>query len=328
MDLSFVIPCKNEDRYISRCIDSILRQKSERLNIEIIVVDNGSTDNTIELLKSYGENIKLYICPDLKIAELRNFGVKNCNYSWVAFIDADVEVHDDWGDNLYKFIGNLENNGVDIKQVITGSTCIIPEGATWVEKLWYEQIIARDVHNAKYINSGNMIIHKQLFNTLGGFDPGFITGEEEKLCRDAPLCNGIIIKNEEIKAVHHGYPKNILTFFKRMRWHGLGMKWYIKNPWKSKPLLLAIYYVILVSVFVCLLIFSGHYVSNTMLFIALFVILQSAPVYIYAKRRSVGGNKNIMLLTYLYVVYGWAKVFALFDILTNKNNYRKSSIKC
>ena len=91
-----------------------------------------------------------------------------------------------------------------------------------------------------------MILHRELFNRVGGFDISYKTGEEEKLCENARLCHkGVILKNNDIKAVHHGYPKNIVAFFQRMRWHGAGMTKYLLTPWKSKPLLLAIYYLFL-----------------------------------------------------------------------------------
>src|SRR3990172_7662165 len=268
--ISIVIPCKNEEKYISRCIDSLLRQEGTILDKEVIVVDNGSTDNTLRILENYGSEISYYVHPDLPIAGLRNFGVEKSTKEWIAFVDADVEVDRYWAKMLSQFLEDQVKKGVDAKKIITGSTCMVPDNPTWVEQIWYEQLMVRDASVTKYINSGNMILHRDLFNRLGGFDISYKTGEEEKLCENARVHhNAIIIKNHDIKAVHHGYPKSIAAFFQRMRWHGKGMSRYLLTPWKSKPLLLAIYYLFLTVGFILLNLTFHHYLYLTLLFLLL-----------------------------------------------------------
>ena len=244
--ISVVVPCKNEEKYISRCVNSLLRQEGAALEMEVVVVDNGSTDNTLELLKSFGSNITYHVCPDLPIAGLRNYGVEKSTKEWIAFVDADVEVDKHWGESFIGFLEELAGKKVDVKRIITGSTCLVPENPTWIERIWYEQLMLRDTAATKYINSGNLVLHREMMKTLGGFDTSYKTGEEERLCEEARLRHGgIILKNPGMKAVHHGYPKNIGAFFQRMRWHGKGMSKYLVKPWKSKPLLLALYYLFL-----------------------------------------------------------------------------------
>src|SRR3990172_4888781 len=270
LGISIIIPCKNEEVYISRCIDSIFKQEDMILDKEVIVVDNGSTDKTIRILESYGADIKFYVCPHLPIAGLRNFGVEKSSKEWIAFIDADVEVDKYWGKMLSEFLQDQVKKGINVKNIITGSTCLVPNNHTWIEQVWYEQLMLRDATVTKYINSGNMILHRELFNRLGGFDISYKTGEEEKLCENARVYhNGIILKNHNIKAVHHGYPKNIVAFFQRMRWHGKGMSKYLLTPWKSKPLLLAIYYLFLTVGFILLNLTFHHYLYLTLLFLLL-----------------------------------------------------------
>jgi len=318
--ISIVIPCKNEEKYISRCIDSLLRQDGVVLDKEIIVVDNGSTDNTLKILDKYAADIAWYVRPDLPIAGLRNFGVEMSTREWIAFVDADVEVDRYWAKMLIGFLEDQTKKIPDIKRIITGSTCLVPENPTWVEQVWYEQLMLRDTSSAKYINSGNMILHRELFNRLGGFDLSYKTGEEEKFCEEARLYhNGIIIKNADIKAVHHGYPKNITAFFQRMRWHGTGMSRYLAKPWKSKPLLLAIYYLFLTVGFVLLLSTLRHYFYLSLLFL----LFQLAPVFLYAASRSRRKIKHLFLLTFLYFCFGWARAISIFDMILHREVFQK-----
>jgi glycosyltransferase involved in cell wall biosynthesis len=318
--ISIIIPCKNEEKYISLCIDSLLRQEGAPLDREIIVVDNGSTDNTLKILENYGANITCYVRPGLPIAGLRNFGVERSTKEWIAFVDADVEVDKYWAKMLIRFLEDQAKEGVHVKRIITGSTCLVPENPSWIEQIWYEQLMVRDTSATKYINSGNMILHRELFQRLGGFDTSYKTGEEEKLCEEAHLHhNGIILKNYDIKAVHHGYPKNIAAFFQRMRWHGMGMSRYLVKPWKSKPLLLAGYYLILTVGYMFLLSAFHHIFHVTLLFL----ILQIAPAFLYATSRYQGKIRQLLLLTFLYFCFGWARAISIFDMALHREVFQK-----
>ena len=281
------------------------------LDMEIIVVDNGSTDNTLKILEKYGPRITLYVKPGRSIAGLRNFGVQKSAKEWIAFIDADVEVDKHWAQMLYGFL-EAHKKDMDIKNILTGSTCLVPGNPSWVEQIWYEQLMLRDASITKYINSGNLILHREMFNKLGGFDISYKTGEEEKLCEKARLhYHAYIIKCNDIKAIHYGYPKNLASFFRRMRWHGLGMSRYLWTPWKSKPLLLAIYYLSLTTLFVGSMVIYRNYLEFT----AAFVILQIVPALMYAAQRYRKKVKNVLLLTILYFCFGWARAFSIFDMI-------------
>ena len=320
LGISIIIPCKNEEKYISRCIDSLLLQEGVSLDREIVVVDNGSTDNTLNILETYGSSITYYICPGLSIAGLRNFGVEKSTKEWIAFVDADVEVDKHWAKAFNGFLEGLNAKGMDRKRIITGSTCMVPENPSWVEQTWYEQLMLRDTDAAKYINSGNLIIHREMMEHLGGFDTSYKTGEEEKLCEDARMeHSGIILKNASMKAVHHGYPKTLGVFFQRMRWHGKGMSKYLLKPWKSKPLLLAIYYLFLTAVYMYSLLVSHRYYSLSMLYL----LLQITPAFLYASRRYRRIGKTTLLLTFLYVCFGWARATSIFDMVLHREVFQK-----
>lgn len=87
MKVSVIIPTYNSAKYVTEAIDSVLAQTYK--NYEIIVIDDGSTDNTKELLKSYKKKIKYIYQENKGQAWARNTGIKKAKGELIAFLDAD-----------------------------------------------------------------------------------------------------------------------------------------------------------------------------------------------------------------------------------------------
>lgn len=99
--LSIIIPVKNMEKYISKAISSVVNDNN--ILKEVIVVDFGSTDNTIkivekEIIKS--KKIKLYKIGDKNVCDARNYGLEKSKSEYVTFLDAD-----DWTD--YQYYDNI-----------------------------------------------------------------------------------------------------------------------------------------------------------------------------------------------------------------------------
>ena len=87
--VSVVIPTYNRVGYLGRAITSVLKQ-SYPVN-EIIVIDNGSTDQTLSFIKKKFNSIRVIIEKKRGVSFARNLGIKNCKYNWIAFLDSDDE---------------------------------------------------------------------------------------------------------------------------------------------------------------------------------------------------------------------------------------------
>lgn len=85
--VSVVIPAYNSARHIAEAIDSVLRQDYPAL--EILVIDDGSVDNTIEIIASYGDKVRLLTQTNQGSAAARNHGIRQANGKYIAFLDAD-----------------------------------------------------------------------------------------------------------------------------------------------------------------------------------------------------------------------------------------------
>ena len=85
--VSVIIPVFNGEKYIRCAIDSVLEQDYKP--IEIIVIDDGSSDATLEILRDLGNEISIYHQPNKGSAAARNLGIRMAKGSYIAFLDAD-----------------------------------------------------------------------------------------------------------------------------------------------------------------------------------------------------------------------------------------------
>ena len=107
MKISLCIICKDEEKKIARCINSV----KEKVD-EIVVVDTGSTDNTINIVKELGA--KVFEIPwENDFAKARNYAISKCKGNWIVFLDADEYLLGSCLNNLRPYIIQAENNKHD-----------------------------------------------------------------------------------------------------------------------------------------------------------------------------------------------------------------------
>ena len=112
--ISVIIPNYNYARYLDQAIESVLVQSYE--NIELIVVNNGSTDNSLEVLEKYEDKIRLINQPNLGQSGARNSGLSLSSGEFIAFLDAD----DFWEPNKLEMQISIMND--DTQLVYCGIT--------------------------------------------------------------------------------------------------------------------------------------------------------------------------------------------------------------
>src|SRR5450759_1882450 len=85
--VSVIIPSYNHERYIRQCVDSVLCQS--RKDFEVIVVDDGSTDGTPDILRGFGEKITFIRQENRGTQAARNVGIQASTGEFVALLDSD-----------------------------------------------------------------------------------------------------------------------------------------------------------------------------------------------------------------------------------------------
>lgn len=91
--VSIIIPVYNGEKYIKKCLDSVLKQKYKEK--EIIVINDGSTDKTDEILKKYIGKIRYFKKANTGLSDTRNFGVEKSTGKYIMFVDSDDYIEKD-----------------------------------------------------------------------------------------------------------------------------------------------------------------------------------------------------------------------------------------
>lgn len=162
--VSVIIPAYNAEKYLTQAIESVLSQDYH--NIELILVDDGSTDQTKNIATKYSDKIKLISKIHSGIGETRNTGLANARGDFIAFLDAD----DYWLSRktslqVSKLIGTTE--------IVFGKlqNFISPELKDFDHKVNYPKGEQLGFH------PGAMLAKKSVFDRLGGFRADLQVGE-------------------------------------------------------------------------------------------------------------------------------------------------------
>lgn len=96
MKLSVIIPCYNAEKTIKKCLDSIVNQTEK--NIEIILIDDGSTDKTFKICSEYqkkDDRIRFYKKNNTGVSDTRNYGIEVATGDYITFVDSDDYILND-----------------------------------------------------------------------------------------------------------------------------------------------------------------------------------------------------------------------------------------
>lgn len=96
MQVSIVITCYNRERFISRAIRSALSQKFSKDDFEVIVVDDGSTDNSPKIIRDFGDEIvPIFFHKNRGLPAARNIGIRKARGRFVVHLDSDDYIHEE-----------------------------------------------------------------------------------------------------------------------------------------------------------------------------------------------------------------------------------------
>jgi glycosyltransferase involved in cell wall biosynthesis len=166
--IGVVIPTFNSENFVEDALESVLNQTIKEL--EVVVVDDGSTDSTVSIVKKFGNRVKIIRKENGGPGSARNLGVKSMNQEWIAFLDSD----DCWEkSHIETLIASLER---------MPGAAVSYSGKTWVDssnsilngeltqKRFPAGWIFSDMIQSNYISSLScVILSKSIFMDFGGF---------------------------------------------------------------------------------------------------------------------------------------------------------------
>lgn len=193
--ISVIIPTYNSDRFISEAIESVLQQTKKP--DEIIVVDDGSTDDTQQTVEKFGGSIRYIYQENAGPAAARNRGLEAAKGDLIGFVDAD----DIWLKNKLELQLNLFQQN-PVNEIVIGLLYRIPLAKT-------DEILQTEIEDGEYAASvGSALMKKSVFEKIGAFD------EELRFSEDIDLFFRIleaginVVGHEEVVQLYRRHDKN------------------------------------------------------------------------------------------------------------------------
>ena len=305
MKFSVIIPFKNSESTLSKCIQSITSQTYNQEDYEIICVDNASTDSSKDIIdkfiKRYPKLIKVITSNANTVSGVRNDGAAVAKGEFLAFLDSDCVAPTWWLQHAVHVINKIKNVGA------LGGFGKYCRDDNFLMQIWNRNVKPKSSGYIDWLPACDFFIDKELFLRVGGFSEDIITSEDVDICMKVITNGKAIFYDVELDVIHLGEPKSLWEFFKKEFWRGKGvLPLCIKYRCKvgMKPILLACYSLIYV------LGLLGCLFLKPYLFV-FWLIVGFLPFLLLGIKKGNSFKEKIQL-GFLYFVYGLARGLAIF----------------
>ncbi|MBI2109885.1 glycosyltransferase, partial [Candidatus Woesearchaeota archaeon] len=231
MKFSVIIPFRKLDEYAKEAVDGVLKQGYK--DYELILLPDEKIEN-----KWKNKKIKIIVTGAVKPARKRNIGSRNSKGELLAFVDSDAVAREDWLENSLRYfkdknIGaaggpNVIPKGANLWEHVSGD--ILGSFACGTASIRYK--VYNRVKEVKELPSCNLLVRKEAFIKLGGFDETLLTAEDSKLCFDLKEKLGMkVIYGPDVLVYHHR--RNSIQGHLRQMWiYGRDIAWLLKKEFK------------------------------------------------------------------------------------------------
>jgi len=222
--ITAVVPVNNNENIIGDCLNSLLKQS--RPFDEIIVVDDASKDNSVNIIKKFKGVKKIFLKKNIERSRSRNLGVSKAKNEYVAIMESDSVFNKDWCKHI---VDSFEKGAVFICD-----KRLIYKPKTFIEKMENEIFELR--LKKDYIPFVPWCFRKTAFLELKGFRHKMVGIEDKDFGTRAKNKGYSIIFQSKAIQYHAGEPKSFSDELKRSRSFGNAYKKYYKLYPKEKPL--------------------------------------------------------------------------------------------
>jgi len=236
MKVSIVIPCYNSGNTIHELLDSLLKQEC-KYSWEVIVADNGSTDNSLDVVKRHihkFDSLKIVSASRKRgAAYARNIGVENSSGEFILFCDSDDVVGDDWLKEMTNAF--VQHDFIACRweiEKLNSASVVKTRGEGQTEGLMDFAIVKYLPH----ASGGTLGIKKSIHDRIGGFDESFLYLQDTDYCWRVQL-NGTKLSFVAGAIMHMRYRENLWqTYLQSVHWATDDIKLYKNYLDRGMPL--------------------------------------------------------------------------------------------
>lgn len=214
--VSIIVPTYNSQNTLEKCLNSIRNQTYE--NIEMMIVDNGSTDRTVEIANQYGANVHILV--GVERSKQINYGVKMAQGKYVYRVDSDFILDSTIVEEATR---KCEDEGYDAVSIFCASD---PTISFWAKVRKLE----KDCYKGELLYTGARFLRKDVFEAIGGFRENLIAAEDYDLYNRLNKA-GYRIGKVESEELHLGEPRRLMDVAKKQYYYGSTIRGFLKaNP--------------------------------------------------------------------------------------------------
>ncbi|MEM5831524.1 MAG: glycosyltransferase [Candidatus Aenigmatarchaeota archaeon] len=282
--LSVIVPAHNEERYIEKCLSSLLNQKYK--DYEIIVVNDGSTDKTEQIVKEFQKKSKRIKLLSFKqghsAAFARNRGAEKAKGEILVFIDADQFVKKDF---LSKIAKNFQNKEIEAlvgktlgaSQTFIGKCYAARKWLFWLTRQNKKQILTKDKPGCI------LAIRKKTFLDLKGYNEAIFYREDSDFADRTKERHKVLFNPQII--IYHYDPENFEEVVRHAKWVGKGLATDIKYFGLRKDSLIRLSEIIFWPLFLFISLVSIFFwpLQILLLFMLLFPLFYTSKTWYFSK---------------------------------------------
>lgn len=217
--VSVVVPVHNEAHVLPDCLQGLFRQSYPRDDFEVIVVDNGSTDGTRQIIDRYPVRSREETSTQSSYAA-RNEGIRAAQGEIIAFTDADCVPHPNWLEAGVKSFRDPSVGGV-AGRIISGTPSNDVE-AELRRRDWLEETATLEHSFLPYPQTANAFYRRSVFDTIGDFEETWVSGGDADLAWRMQLETPLALAHEPSAVVEHRHRSDLGGIFRQaIKWgHG------------------------------------------------------------------------------------------------------------
>ncbi len=150
--VSLIVPIYNMEKYLKTCFDSILHQSIDYRDVEVLMIDDGSKDHSLDIMKQYSRkyaNFKTFTKENEGLSKTRNFGIKHATGKYIMYLDPD----DYFGKDTIRNVCDFFDNHYDEVDVVTYKIIPIRNGVEQKLHFRYEILDETGIYDLKELNN-------------------------------------------------------------------------------------------------------------------------------------------------------------------------------